>query len=47
MYKNEQRVQKDYKKTFEWYQKSTNQGYAIAQYKLGLMYENDKEYKKI
>lgn len=30
----------DYKEAFKWYSKAANQGYAVAQYNLGVMYEN-------
>ena len=29
----------DYQQAFNWYQKSANQGYATAQYNLGVMYD--------
>ena len=30
----------DYQQAFNWYQKSANQGYATAQYNLGVMYRD-------
>ena len=38
MYQYGQGVKQDYFKAFEWYQKAADQGYALAQYNLGLMY---------
>ena len=38
MYDNGEGVTKDAVKAVEWYQKAAGQGYAIAQYNLGLMY---------
>lgn len=29
----------DYKEAFKWYSKAANQGYAVAQYNLGVMYQ--------
>ena len=43
-------VNKDYKKAVEWYQKSADQGYKLAQNDLGHMYDQgygiDKDYKR-
>ena len=40
----------NYKKAFEWYKKAAKQGFAKAQYNLGIMYQNgqgvDVNYKK-
>ena len=33
-------VKQDYKKAVEWFQKAADQGYASAQYNLGLRYAN-------
>ena len=33
-------VDVNYKKAIEWYKKAAEQGYADAQYNLGIMYEN-------
>ena len=38
MYANGQGVKQDYFKAVEWYQKAAEQGYAEAQFTLGLMY---------
>ena len=35
-------VQQDYKKAVGWYRKSAAQGFYVAQYKLGLMYEKGR-----
>ena len=50
MYRNGQGATHDYKKAFEWYTKSAEQGYAIGQCNLGVMYEKGhgvtKDHKK-
>ncbi len=40
MYENGQGVLQDYKETVKWYTKSAEQGYAYAQYNLGVLYTN-------
>ena len=39
MYDNGQGVRQDYAQAVQWYLKAAEQGYADAQYNLGLMYE--------
>ena len=50
MYNRCQGVDVNNKKAFEWYEKAAKQGYAEAQYNLGIMYEDDRgmdvNYKK-
>ena len=50
MYQNGEGVSKNYKKAFEWYQKSALQGQYDAQNNLGFMYESgtgtSKNFKK-
>jgi len=38
MYDNGQGVRQDYKEAVKWYKKAAEQGYARAQFNLGLMY---------
>ena len=35
-------MEQDYKNAFTWYEKAAKQGYAYAQYMLGLCYEEAK-----
>ncbi len=42
MYENGEGVAKDDKQAVYWYRKAADQGYASAQYNLGLMYEKEK-----
>ncbi len=42
MYAEGKGVGQDYKEAVSWYRKSANQGYAKAQYNLGLMYAEGK-----
>jgi len=42
MYDNGQGVKQDYAKAIEYYQKAADQGYAAAQYNLGVMYDDTK-----
>lgn len=46
MYYNGHGVKQDYKKAFEWYTKSANQGYGMAQFNLGVMYANGQGVKQ-
>ena len=50
MYQNGYGVEKDYKKAFEWFFKSAEQGNSFGQYNLGVMYQNgcgvEKDLKK-
>ena len=38
MYANGEGVIKDYEKAVEWFKKAAQQGYALAQFNLGVMY---------
>ena len=40
MYYKGEGVEKDSKKAIEWYEKAASQGFAKAQYNLGVMYDN-------
>jgi TPR repeat protein len=40
MYGQGHGVDVNYKKAIEWYEKAAKQGYAAAQYQMGVMYEN-------
>ena len=40
MYYSGQGVRQDYTEAFRWFRKAADQGYAEAQYNLGLMYAN-------
>ena len=40
MYENGQGVAQNHQQAFTWLQKAANQGYALAQYNLGVMYGN-------
>ena len=42
MYSDGEGVEQNYFKAYEWYEKAANQGYALAQNNLGLMYYNVK-----
>ena len=46
MYDNGRGVKQDYIKAVEWYQRAAEQGYAAAQYHLGVMYDNGQGVKQ-
>ena len=41
MYYFGRRVKQDYSEALKWYQLSADQGYSLAQYNLGVMYEGN------
>ena len=46
MYDNGKGVPQDYAEAVKWYRLAAEQGYARAQYNLGLMYDNGKAFHK-
>ena len=40
MYDRGERVPQDYAEAIKWYRKAAEQGYASAQYNLGIMYDD-------
>ena len=40
MYENGLGVSQDYYEALKWYRKAAEQGYWVAQFNLGIMYEN-------
>ncbi len=46
MYDNGQGVPQDYAEAVKWYRLAAEQGYAYAQYNLGVMYDKAKAFHK-